>query len=105
MSASIPVGVASTNEQCAVHDCKDMNFIGDMLIDDAVWSAQRLAEMFETWRKRPETFFRNPVAEFGEGWKQARRFSKIAVPTAGNFPCLLTEDEPDDIHTLVMGVP
>lgn len=105
MSASIPVGVAGANEHCAVHDCKDMNFIGDMFIDNAVWTAQRLAETFETRRKRPETFFWNPVAEFGEGWKQARRFSKIAVPTAGNFAGLLAEDETDDAYALVMRVP
>lgn len=92
---SIPVGVAGVNEHCAVHDCKDMNFVCDMFIDNAVWATQRLAETFEIWRKRPETFFGNLVAEFREWRQQACRVSKIAVPTAGNFAGLLAEDETD----------
>ena len=104
LSESIPIGVACTNQHCAVHDGEDMNLVVGMLIDDAIWTALSLAEAVIIRGKSPETFFGYPVAEFWKRREQSRGLPKVSVPSAGNLSRLLAEYEPNNAHALGMGV-
>ena len=100
----VPVCVAGANEHCAVHDCKDMDFIGNMFVDDTIRSASCLAEAFKIRWKRPETFFRYLVSKFRKGRKQPHCFAEVPVPAAGDFSRMLSENETDNGHALTVGV-
>ena len=104
LSESIPIGVACTNQHCAVYDGEDMNLVVGMLIDDAIWTALSLAEAVIIRGKSPETFFWYPVAEFWKRREQSRGLTKVSVPSAGNLSRLLAEYEPNNAHALGMGV-
>ena len=104
MKESVPICITGTDEHCTVHYRKYMNLVCNMFIDNPIWAALSLPEAFKIWRKRPETFFRNPVAEFRKRRKQTCRFSEVPVPATGYFPCLLSKNEPNNGHALAMGV-
>ena len=105
LSESIPISVTCTNQHSAVHDGEDMNLVVGMFIDDAIWTALSLAEAVIIKGKSPETFFRYHVTEFWKRREQSRGLPKVSVPSAGNLSRLLTEYEPNNAHTLGMGVP
>ena len=100
----VPVGVARADEHSAVHNGEDVDFVVDVLVYDAIWTAHCLAKAFESVRKRPETFFGDLIAKIGEWREKPYGLSEVAVPSAGEFACLFAANEPDYGHSLAMCV-
>lgn len=98
------MGVAGANEHRAVHDRKDVDFVGDMFVDDTVRAAHRLSEAVEIWWKRPKAFLGNLVAKFGKWREQSYCLSEVSVPSTGHFTRFLAANEPDNGHSLAVGV-
>ena len=101
---SIPICITRADQHRCIHDRENVDFINNMLVDNAIWSTQSLSKSFIIRRQGPKAFFRYFITDFWKRRQETNCVSEFLVPSVGDFRRLFAENMTDNFHPLAMCV-